>query len=193
MADFSVISDTSTAVLKVLRANLCPELIASPEAINLAAPNDKNGDFQLGMFMYDMQELNEYRTSAPVRRGDNTTTFPDKAFTLSYMLFMNMGAQIASGAETEQRVFGRVIQTLMDNPSISLSLSQPFSESEGDGVMLSIVNPSYEEKNRIWTSLTMPYQVGVYFTVTPVVISSKRRDSFTRVTDATFTSVQITK
>ncbi len=193
MADFSIISDASTALIKLLQANLCPDLISSNEAISLVAPNDKNGDFQLGMFMYDMQEINEYRSSAPIRRGDNTMTFPDKAFTLSYMLFINSNAQIASGAETEQRIFGRTIQTLMDNPNIRLSMAQPYSENEGDSIFLSILNPSYEDKNRIWTSFSMPYQMAIYINVAPVVISSRRSEKFVRVTDATFTSNQIIK
>ena len=48
MADFSIISDVSNEVLKVLRDNICPELIQSPESIALASPTDKNADFQLG-------------------------------------------------------------------------------------------------------------------------------------------------
>ena len=37
MADFSIISDVSNEVLKLLRENICPELIQSPESIALAA------------------------------------------------------------------------------------------------------------------------------------------------------------
>ena len=48
MADFSIVSDVSNELLKVLRDNICPELIQSPEAISLAIPSDKNADFQLG-------------------------------------------------------------------------------------------------------------------------------------------------
>ena len=33
MADFSIISDVSNEVLKLLRENICPELIQSPESI----------------------------------------------------------------------------------------------------------------------------------------------------------------
>lgn len=44
MADFSIISDVSNEVLKLLRENICPELIQSPESIALAAPTDKNAD-----------------------------------------------------------------------------------------------------------------------------------------------------
>ena len=47
MADFSVVADVSAALLRLLRAQMCPAPVAAPEAIRLAAPTDKNGDFQL--------------------------------------------------------------------------------------------------------------------------------------------------
>ena len=46
MADFSIISDVSNEVLKLLRENICPELIQSPESIALAVPTDKNEGFR---------------------------------------------------------------------------------------------------------------------------------------------------
>ena len=41
MADFSIISDVSNEVLKLLRENICPELIQSPESIALQHPLTK--------------------------------------------------------------------------------------------------------------------------------------------------------
>ena len=47
MADFSIISDVSNEVLNVLREQICPELIQSPESIALGIPSDKNADFSI--------------------------------------------------------------------------------------------------------------------------------------------------
>lgn len=41
MADFSIISDVSNEVLKLLRENICPELIQSPESIRWQHPLTK--------------------------------------------------------------------------------------------------------------------------------------------------------
>ena len=71
MADFSVVADVSNTLLRLLRRELCPEPVQSPESIRLAAPTDKTGDFQLGIFLYDLRELGEYRTSAPVLRSNS--------------------------------------------------------------------------------------------------------------------------
>lgn len=191
MADYSIIADMSQALLQLLRQNLCPDPLQSRESIALVAPNDKNGDFQLGVFLYDIRELSEYRSSAQVRGADNSRTYPDKPMTLSYMLFSNTRAQVASGAEMEQRLFGRAIQTIMDNPSIDPAMAQPYAQASDDAATVSILNPSYEEKNRIWSSLMQPYQVGIYFSVSPVVISSRHSERFVRVVEARFESRQI--
>ena len=61
MADFSVVADVSAALIKLLRTQMCPVPVSAPESIRLAAPGEKNSDFQLGLYLYDMRELSEYR------------------------------------------------------------------------------------------------------------------------------------
>ena len=89
MADFSIISDVSNEVLKVLRENICPELIQSPESIALASPTDKNADFQLGLYLYDIQELREYQQMDMVRMRGNQAQYPPKPLTLFFALYIN--------------------------------------------------------------------------------------------------------
>ena len=83
MADFSIISDVSNEVLRVLREQICPELIQSPESISLAVPTDKNADFQLGLYLYDVQELREYRQMDQIRLRGNQAQYPPKPLTLN--------------------------------------------------------------------------------------------------------------
>lgn len=73
MADFSIVADVSAGLLKLLRAQICPTPVSAPEAIRLAAPTDKNGDFQLGLYLYDLRELGEYRTGTMQRGADKWT------------------------------------------------------------------------------------------------------------------------
>lgn len=84
MADFSIISDVSNEVLKLLRENICPELIQSQESITLAAPTDKNADFQLGLYLYDIQELREYQQLDLVRMKGNQAQYPPKPLNLFF-------------------------------------------------------------------------------------------------------------
>ena len=90
-------------------------------------------------------------------------TYPSKPMQLCFLLFLNGRAQIAAGAEIELRVLGRALQTLMDKPFFDIAQAQPFlGEPEGEAAV-TILNLTFDEKTKIWSSLSMPYQVGVYF------------------------------
>ena len=183
MADFSIISDTSAALLRLLRENLCPDPVVSPESITLVSPSDKNSDFQLGLHLYDMKELSEYRNTTPIHGENNLRTRPPKPLSLYYMLFNNSKAQIAAGAEMEQRIFGRAIQTLTDFNSLNLSDANPYLQPGEEAASVSLLNHSFEDKTKIWSALQTPYQVGIYFMVSPVMLSSRVEEKISRVTD----------
>ena len=186
MAGFSIMADVSNTVLGLLRENLCPDPIQSPESIILVSPGDKNSDFQLGVFLYEMKELSEYRTSAVLNGADDLRRYPPKPLTLQYMLFMNNKAQIAAGAEIEQRAFGKAMVTLMDYSTLSLSQANPFLEADEQEVHISLLSQSFEDKTKVWSALSVPYQVAVYFTVSPVLLTPQRTTKLTRVSAARF-------
>lgn len=185
MADFSIISDVSNEVLKVLRKHICPELIQSPESVSLAIPTDKNADFQLGLYLYDVQELREYRQMDQIRLRGNQSQYPPKPLTLYYALYVNTKSQLMSNAENEQRILGRVLQVLMDHTIL-------YDVENGDetAASITILPLSFEEKTKIWSVLSVPYQLGIYFTVSPVLLSSRRISSFKRVVAAEFDVLQ---
>ncbi len=185
MAEFSIIADVSNAVLKLLRENVCPEPVQVPEAVMLTSPSDKNSDFQLGIFLYDVKDYSEYRSSVPTR-DKNTLQMPDRPLSLSYMLYLNSKSQMTIGAETEQRIIGRSLQTLMDNPVVNISLAHPYQNSDEANAGITLLNMPFEEKSKVWSSLSLPYQVGVYFTVSPVMLSSRNTKDFVRVKSLEF-------
>jgi hypothetical protein len=184
MAEFSIIADTGTALLSLLRDNLCPDPVISPESVILASPSDKNSDFQLGMYLYDLKELTEYRNTTPIHKENNLRVRPPKPISLYYLLFINNKAQIAAGAEMEQRIFGRAMQVLSDYGSLHLSDANPYLTAGEESSNISLLNHSFEDKTKIWSALQVPYQVGIYFMVSPVMLSSRRTEKVTRVTEA---------
>ena len=181
MADFSIISDVSNEILKLLREHLCPELIPSPESIALASPTDKNADFQLGLYLYDIQELREYQSLDTIRLRGNQMQYPPKPLNLFFALYINTKSQLMSNAENEQRILGRVIQVLMDH-----AILYDASSSEESSASMTLLPLSFEEKTKIWSVLSVPYQLGIYFSVAPVMLSSRRVRSFRRVVSAEF-------
>ena len=187
MGDFHVISDVSNCILKTLRDNLCPELISSPESVMLTIPTDKNADFQLGLYLYDMQEMREYRQTEYVRLNASKRKLPPKPLNLYYAVYINSKSQMALDAENEQRILGRVLQILMDNPVLAESVAE---EDEMEAT-ITIQTMSFEEKTKLWSVLDIPYQLAIYFSVAPVLLSSRKVSSFTRVVDAAFATEQM--
>lgn len=182
MADFSIIADMSDLLIKKLRENMCPEPMQSPEAIQLASPLEKNVDFRLGLFLYDIKELGEYRSSGMVREK-RIQTPPPKPMTLSFMLFLNNKAQLAAGAQAEMRILARAMQYFFDNPFLDISQAHSFEDEPDPEAAISFLNMSFEEKARVWQALNAPYQVATYFTVAPVLISSRIKTPIVRVTE----------
>jgi len=187
MGDFHIISDVSNNILKTLRDNLCPELISSPESITLTVPSDKNADIQLGLYLYDIQEMREYRQTEYVRISPSQRRLPPKPLNLYYAIYINSKSQMAMDAENEQRILGRVMQILMDYPV----LSEPMAEEDEMEATVTIQTMSFEEKTKLWSVLDIPYQLAVYFSVAPVLLSSRKVSSFTRVVDARFQTEQM--
>lgn len=181
MADFSIVADVSTGLLKLLRTQICPTPVSAPEAIRLAAPTDKNGDFQLGLYLYDLRELGEYRAGALQRGADNIRRRPPRPLTLHYMLFLNSKAQITTGAEAEQRILGRALQVLTDYPTLDINQLHPYAREPEEAAAITLLTLTFEEKTKIWAALSTPYQLGIYFSVSPLLLSSRREEAFTRV------------
>lgn len=189
MADYPILSDVSTSLLKTLREHLCPEPLPSPESVQLASPADKKADFTLGVYLYDINGL-DYRSSAQIRDSNNRRSFPPRPLVLSYLLYLNSKAQIALGAEAEQRVLGRCIQVLTDHPIVDIGAAHLFEGEADDDASITFLHMSFEEKSKIWQALSLPFQVGVHFTISPVMLSSRRSEPFVRVKRAEITLEQ---
>ena len=182
MAEFSILSDVSMTVVRMLREQLCPDPVPSPESIQPASPADKNADYHLGVFLYDIREIGEYRRSERVRGAQGQITYPARPLSLHYMLYLNSKAQIASGAEAEQRILGRAMQAILDHAVLPVSKFHLFSGDAEVEPVLSLQNLSFEEKGRIWSALSVPYQISIFFTAAPVLLSSRHEEQVTRVT-----------
>lgn len=48
------------------------------------------------------------------------------------------------------------------------------AENDETSASITLLPMSYEEKTKIWSVLSIPYQLGIYFSVAPVLLSSRR-------------------
>lgn len=183
MSDFSVISSVSNEILKLLREKICPELIQSPESVKLVSPSEKNADFQLGLYLYDIQELREFQQTDKIRISAQQARYPSKPLNLFYLLYVNGKSQMMSNMDNELRIVGRIIQVLMDHPMLP---GKPAEGENQDKIEITLLNPNFEDKTKIWAALNVPYQIAVYFSVAAVQLSSEKMYSFTRVLETDY-------
>lgn len=182
MAEFPVFSEVSASLIRLLRGQLCPDPVPSPESIQLASPADKNADYHLGVFLYDIREVSECRRSERVRGADNRLAYPSRPMSLHYVLYLNGKAQIASGAEAEQRILGRALQALSDNVTLPLPESRPEFGPPEEDPSISFPNLPFEDKSKVWAAVNAPYQLGVFCVVSTVHLSSRHETRAPRVT-----------
>jgi len=188
MAGFTIISDISQYIADMLRNKLYPSFISSKEAISLVSPIDKNADYQMGIYLYDIQAMSEYTLPQMISIGHNKKQYPPKSLKLRYMVYLNKKAQIVAKGEDEQRILGLTIQLLYDNPSITISKIHNLSDAFDETASISILNLNVDEKSKIWTALTLPMQLGIYLEVSPVLLASTREVTVTRVAETTFST-----
>ena len=56
MADYTIISDVSQHMVKILREKMCPEPIPSPNNITASSPSEQDVDYILGLYLYDIEK-----------------------------------------------------------------------------------------------------------------------------------------
>lgn len=172
MAKYSIISDVSDYIVKLLKENLSPEPMLSSQTIELVSPADNNVDYTLGIFLYDIRENTEHLRVNTIPTEDNKLRRPPQSLSLYYMIYMNASAQVAVKAIDSQKILARAQQVLYDNNEITVEGLQKGLESREENLRIIPSRLTYDEKTRIWTAIDKPYQVALYYTVAPVMLSS---------------------
>ncbi|MEG0109500.1 MAG: Pvc16 family protein, partial [Oscillospiraceae bacterium] len=70
---------------------------------------------------------------------------------------------------------------------VDIAAAHPFGKISDENAAITFLSLSFEDKSKIWSALSVPYQLGLFFSVSPVLLSSLHSEPFARVTDAEFT------
>lgn len=180
MSTYTAIADTGSAIIRLLRENMCPEPVPNPETI-LMCPASEKGDFLLGLHLYDIQESGDYRQVNMINVSDRIRRHPPMALTLYFILTVNSSAHISSKSIDEQRILGRAMQVLYDFPVI---LPTTPGNDSGNAPPIGITpnNMTFEDKSRLWSSLSTPSRLALYYKVSPILIDSTKTVESSRVT-----------
>ncbi len=186
MADYSIISDISSHICTMLRERMCPEPIPSPNNIEVSSPSSQDVDYILGLYLYDISE--ETIVATPEFREVSKTRLrkPPKPYSLQYMLFVNGSSQMGLKAHDIQKIVGRAAQIVNDGNIIDPNRLQPWLESREMPIVISPSKIALEEKVRVWSAINKPYQLSLFYKVSPVFLSSEVVVDANRVIDATF-------
>lgn len=186
MADYPIIADVSSHIVKMLRSKMCPEPIPSPNNIEVSTPAEQDVDYILGLYLYDIREEGEISVPSLVGTGKTRLRRPPRPYSLYYMLFLNGSSQMGLKGGDVQKIIGRAAQIVNDGNSVNPRELQPWLEEEEPPIIFSPAKLSLEDKVRVWSAINKPYQVSLFYKASPVLLSSEIVVDPPRVTDATF-------
>ena len=187
MADYTIISDVSQHMVKLLREKMCPEPIPSPNNITASSPSEQDVDYILGLYLYDIREEGEVAVPRMVGTGRTRLRRPPKPYSLYYMLFLNGSSQMGLKAADTQKILGRAAQIISDGNSVDPRQLQSWLETDEPPIIFMPAKISLEDKVRVWSAINKPYQVSLFYKAAPVFISSEVVVDPPRVTEAEFT------
>ena len=148
----------------------------------MCSPAEK-GDFQLTLYLYNIEESGEYRITEMSKLPDGNLGYPPMTFNLYYLMTAYSTAELKSRAMDEHKILGRAIQVLNDNPILNKELLLGTLKDDDQSIKIQIKNLTYDEMMRIWNFHNIPYSLSIAYRVGPVLINSTRIKKVKRVLD----------
>ena len=186
MADYPIISDVSSYIVRTLREKMCPEPIPSPNNIEISSPLSQDVDYIVGLYLYDIREDVEVTGPRYVQTGRAQISKPPRPYALYYMVFINGSDQMGLKDPDIQKIIGRIAQIVNDNSSVRPDELQSWLDTQEPPIVLSQAKISLEEKVRVWQAINKPYQISLFYRAAPVYLSSGEIIDTPRVTDGSF-------
>ena len=186
MADYTIIADVSSYIVKTLREKMCPEPVPSPNNIEISSPAAQDVDYIVGLYLYEIKEEMQVSRPPVVERGRIQLVQPPRPYSLYYMVFINGSSQMGLKAPDIQKIIGRIAQIVNDNSSVYPQQLQPWLDEGEPPIVLSQAKMTLEEKVRVWQAINKPYEISLFYKAAPVFLSSEIVVEPPRVSEATF-------
>ena len=186
MADYTIIADVSSYIVKTLREKMCPEPVPSPNNIEISSPAAQDVDYIVGLYLYEIREEAQVSRPPIVERGRIQLVQPPRPYSLYYMVFINGSSQMGLKAPDIQKIIGRIAQIINDNSSVYPQQLQPWLDEGEPPIVLSQAKMTLEEKVRVWQAINKPYEISLFYKAAPVFLSSEIVVEPPRVSEAIF-------
>lgn len=167
-----VLQQVGNLLLDVLREALVPAVLHAGDDIQIAYPTAEQ-DYQVGVFLHDIEEIRPYGTALPVRISDTQKQGPSRTFALHFLVYANRRMAFQSMTALDELILMEaVIRTIHNSASTLL---------EGKKLNLQLDALSRQEKVALWQSISSPLQPAVYLLMEPLVIPSTKLEHFVPV------------
>ena len=157
-----------------LRALFDPGL-GGTMVISLRNPEEmaEKSDQGLSLWLYRITRDEDNLNDPPERITASLFREPPLPLRLHYLLTPVVDPGTPNNAEIEQRVLGKVLQSLYGHPAFrGTDLSGDFSGTDTE-LRARLEPMSLEDSTRIWNALEQPYQLSVSYEVTLIRIDSE--------------------
>ena len=182
---YSILADTGMSMIKLLKDNMVPEPVQNPDMIGLCSPYDK-GDFVLCMHLYDIQENGENRLVDMETLTSDKQKYPPLSLTLYYMMTVISNEEVATRSLNEQRIFGKAMQVLFDNPVLTVNSLVGAALDNSEPINIIPHNMTFEEKSKLWNFQNSPFRMSMFYKVAPVYVESTRIRQARRVVETNY-------
>jgi len=154
-----------------------PDLVSHPDGIGLAHPHDK-GDMNLSLFLFEIKENTEQRTSEMIDEGGELR-YPPIALDLSYLITAHSSSDVLTRAIDEHRIIGRTMQVLHDHNV--LKGDDLVGSLAGSAQSIRITKEELSLETAISFFPNVPYKLSLCYKVGPVYLDSTRTKKVSRV------------
>ena len=185
MSNYTIIAETGSALVRLLRKELVPDIVKSEAGIGLASPADR-GDIMLCVHLYDVSESDTYRVSGMIPDGADRQKFPPIHLTLSYLITAFSASDVKFRSEEEQRILGRTAQVLRDYPILNLDTMEFGAGGGGDRIRIEMLKADLEEKSKVWSFPNLAPKLSLYYSLGPVALESVKTKDIRRVQEIEF-------
>lgn len=182
MGNYTVIADVGQTLVKLLQEQVSPEPVPSRDQIGLCSPSDR-GNLVLGLYLYGIRENREIRANEMRSEGLSSQRYPSLYLTLSYMITAYSKADVKFRSMENQRILGKVIETMHDHAVLGTDLLSPENRGSGLELHIEMIHPNMEEQRRVWNGSEQSLPLSVYYEVSPVELESTRTRRIQRVVD----------
>lgn len=179
---YNIVSEVGNLLVQLFCRELVPNVVQRSDNIGLCSPDD-HGDFQLGIYLYDISENVQTPASGMVDAGYARQQYPSTYLNLYYMITAYSESDLKFRALQEHQILGQVVQVLRDH---SVLTEEMLGGDVNMPARIEMQQIDMDEKMRVWNFPNLPYKLSLFYEVQPVEIKSAKTREVTRVREAVF-------